>query len=113
MSAHTLASTVDTSLALGGIKVALITVTLTASYNTNGSTLDLSSIFPSKCYGLMQSSVAPHGSAKYHASYVPAALYDAATGKVKILDVTTDPGAEVSSTTDLSATTMVFMAVGL
>lgn len=110
MSAHTLASTVDTSLALGGLKVATITVTGSASYDAGGSTLDLSTIFPSKCYGLSQTGVSPHGSAKYQPTYVPAAANAPATGKVKIHDITASSGAEASG--DLSATTFTFLALG-
>lgn len=110
MSAHTLASTVMNEI-LFGMKVALVTVTGSASYDAGGSILDLSTIFPSKVYGAVQAAVSPHGSAKYQLAFVPGASQGPALGKIKIIDATTDPGAEASG--DLSATTFTLVVFGL
>ena len=112
MSAHTLVS-YPVVEALLGMKKAVITITGTASYDTGGSTLDLSSLFPSKVYGLREIAVSPHGSAKYKLSFVPGSSYDPATGKIKIHDVTAASGAEVTSTTDLHATTWTLEVTGV
>lgn len=110
MSAHTLASTLRAEVT-GGIKKAVVTVTGSASYDTGGSTLDLSSIF-TLVYGVNVIAISPHASGKYNDRFIPGASYAPSTGKIKLYDTTTDPGAEVSSTTDLSATTFTIEVTG-
>ena len=94
-----------------------------ASYDTNGSPLDLSSsnttltgLNPMAAFtrvdGVNFIGVNPHGSAKYQPAYVRAASGAPATGTIKAHDVTASSGAEVSSTTDLSATTFFVEVFG-
>jgi len=110
MSAHTLGTVVDTSLALGGLKVSLVPVTGSASYDAGGSLLDLSSIFPSKAIGAVQVATSPHASAKYRAVFIRGTSDGPTLGKLKVYDSTTDPGAEASG--DLSATTFTLLVIG-
>lgn len=110
MSAHSLVSVLQVETILG-IKAALVTFTGSASYDAGGSLLDLSSVFPSKVYGLAQMAVSPHGSAKYQPAFVRGASDGPALGKVKIHDVTASSGAEASG--DLSATTFTAIAIGI
>lgn len=118
MSAHTLASTVKTEI-LGSIKKAIVTVTGSASYDSGGSTLDLSSIFPSKVYGANVVAVTPHASDKYRASYIAGSSNNPATGKIKLRNLATvttgTPGSvdETASTTDLSGTTWTLEVTGV
>jgi len=110
MSAHSLVSTLQLET-LFGIKVAVVTFTGSSSYDAGGSTLDLSTLFPSKVYGAAQLGVSPHGSAKYQPAYVPAAQNAPSSGKVKIHDITASSGAEASG--DLSATTFTALVFGV
>lgn len=110
MSAHSLVSTLQVETILG-IKMALVTFTGSASYDAGGSLLDLSSVFPSKVYGLAQTAVSPHGSAKYQPTFVRGASDGPALGKVKIHDITASSGAEASG--DLSATTFTALVFGV
>ena len=124
MSAFVVASVL--SLTIGGVgaqKRAVFSVTGTASYDTGGSTFDLSSanttltgLNPAAAFtrvdGLNIVGVNPHASGKYHAAHVRASSGAPATGKIKLYDVTTDPGAEVSSTADLSGTTFFVEVLG-
>lgn len=110
MSAHSLVSTLQLET-LFGIKVAVVTFTGSASYDAGGSILDLSTLFPSKVYGLVQAAVSPHGSAKYQPVFVRGASDGPALGKVKIHDITASSGAEASG--DLSATTFTAIAIGI
>jgi hypothetical protein len=112
MSAHTLASSPVVE-SLVGLKKAVVTVTGCTSYETGGSALDLSSIFKSKVYGISRIGTDPHGSDKYALTYVPAASNAPATGKIKIRDLTAASDAEVTSTTDLSATTWTLEVTGV
>jgi hypothetical protein len=109
------AFTVATPLAVQTLleeRRAVVGIAGTASYDTNGSTVDLSSICPSKAYGINVLSVSAHAGARYRLVYTPAGSYEPATGKIKILDMAVDPVAEVGSTTDLSATTWVIEVIG-
>ena len=118
MSAHTLASTLRVEI-LGSLKKALVTVTGSASYDTGGSTIDLSSIFPSKVYGARIIAVTPHASDKYLASYIAGSSNNPATGKLKFRNLATvttgTPGSvdEAASTLDLSATTFTLEVDGV
>jgi hypothetical protein len=106
-----------------------LSVTGSASYDTNGSTLDLSSantdfvaLDPmaqfTRVDGVSVIGVNPHGSDKYVAAYVRAASGAPATGKLKVRDLTSvttgTPGnvGEVSSTADLSGTTFFVEVIG-
>lgn len=100
---------------------AVLLITGTASYDTNGSVVDLSALPGggfTKVHGAKVIGVGAHASDKYLFTFVPAASYAAATGKLKVrnaLIVTTGtPGSldEISSTTDLSALTFVLEVVG-
>lgn len=101
---------------------AVVLVTGTASYDTNGSVIDLSALTSggfTKVHGAKLIGVGAHTSDKYLMTFVPAASYAAATGTIKVrnaLIVTTGtPGSldEIASTTDLSALTFVFEVVGV
>ena len=111
MSAFTVATTPLAVQTLLEERRASVVVTGTASYDTNGSTVNVGAL-PSACHGMEVLSVSAHGSAKYRLVYTPAGSYAPATGKIKVFDISTDPAAEVSSTTDLSATTWVVEFVG-
>ena len=81
-----------------GIKFAVGTATSTASYDTNGSVIDLSDVFASKVYG----ATFLVNNAAFRYVFVPTATtYAAATGKVFIDD---NAGTEEGATTDLSTT---------
>jgi len=110
MSAHSLVSSPQIETFLG-IKVALVTFTGSASYDAGGSLLDLSTIFPSRVYGLVQMAVSPHGSAKYQPVFVRGLSDGPALGMVKIHDITASSGAEASG--DLSATTFTALVFGV
>jgi hypothetical protein len=111
MSANTAAT--PTRVTLGDLKRAVIDVTGTASYDTGGSLIDLSATFPSKVLGATVIATSPHASDKYRVMFIPGASDGAALGKLKIRDLSAASDAEVSSTTDLSATTFRIEAVGL
>lgn len=110
MSAHALVSTKLLETVFG-TRFALVTFTGSASYDAGGSILDLSTLFPSKVYGLAQVGVSPHGSAKFQPTFVPGASDGPALGKVKIHDITASSGAEASG--DLSATTFSAIVFGV
>ena len=118
MSAHTLASTLRVEI-LGSLKKALVTVTGCTSYETGGSTIDLSSIFPSKVYGARVIAVTPHASDKYLATYIAGSSNNPATGKLKFRNLATvttgTPGSvdEAASTLDLSGTTFTLVVTGV
>ena len=91
-----------------GVKLAVCSAVSTASYDTGGSTIDLSDIFASKVYG----ATFLVNNAAFRYVFVPTATtYAAATGKVFVDD---NAGAQASSTDDLSTTpgTVVFLAWG-
>lgn len=110
MSAFTVGN--PTKVSLGDIKSAIVDVAGSASYDTAGSLVDLSGIFPSKVHGVKVIAVSPHGSDKYRAVYIPGASNAPALGKLKVRDLTAASDAEVTSTTDLSATTFTLEVLG-
>lgn len=124
MSAFTIAAVLGRTVGtLGAQKRVTLQVTGTASYDSNGSLLNLSSsnttltgLDPDAVFTRVDAvsvvGVTPHGSAKYQPAYVRAASGAPATGTIKVHDVTASSGAEVSSTTDLSATTWFLEVVG-
>lgn len=108
---------------LGAQKRVTFQFTGTGSYDTGGSLVDLSSanstltdLNPLASFtrvdGVNVMGVTPHGSAKYQLAYVRASSGAPATGKLKVIDATTDPGAEASSTADLSGTTWFAEVIG-
>lgn len=113
----------------GAQKRATISATGPASYDTNGSVLDLSSanaalvaLDPMAAFTRVDAvklvGVNPHASDKYRPAYIRAASGAPATGTVKIRNMATvttgTPGSvdEVASTTDLSGTTFFFEVTG-
>lgn len=107
----------------GGCKQAIIRCTGTASYDTGGSVLNLSSsntallALNNEAYFTTVTGLAPVGvdtaaSDKYRLQYVNAAADAPATGLIKARDLSAQPAAEVTSTTDLSATTWTFEVFG-
>jgi hypothetical protein len=102
-----------TRTTLGDLKRAVIDTLGPASYDTGGSLIDLSATFPSKVLGVTVIAVSPHASDKYYVTFIPGASDGPALGKLKIRDLSAASDAEVSSTTDLSATTFRIEAIGL
>lgn len=100
-------------------RVATVVITGSSSYATGGDTIDLSAITGggfTKVHGVSFLGVGVSGAAndKYRLAYVPAASYAAATGKIKIRDLsTTDSATEVSNTTDLSGVTWLAQVIGV
>lgn len=108
MSAHTLVSSAKLAgyQPTDGTKAYAITFTGSASYDTGGSVLNLSTLFGSKCLGgitqqlggVLQASVIPTSS-----TYAPA------TTKVMLID---KDGTEESSADDMSGTTYTAIVWG-
>jgi hypothetical protein len=98
-------------VANGDVKTALVTITGSASYDTGGSLIDLSAYF-TKVRGAQAISASTAALSKYKFTFIPGASDGAALGKLKVNDVTAASGAEVSSTTDLSAGTYRVMFYG-
>lgn len=90
-------------------KVGIFTATLPASYDAGGSVLDLSSYF-TYVHGVEVIGQATHGDDKYYATYIPAAAYAPATGKIKVRDLTAASDAEASG--DLSAVVLRLRVTG-
>lgn len=99
---------------------AVITATGPASYDTNGSTIDLSALTGggfTKVHGVTRVGIAAHGNDKYLMSFVPGSSYDP-VGKLKVRNATIvttgTPGSldEVPSTTDLSGVTFILEVIG-
>ena len=91
-----------------GVKMAFCSAVSTASYDANGSVIDLSDIFADTVVG----AVFMVNNADFRYVFVPTATtYAAATGKVFIDD---NAGTEETATTDLSTTpgTVYFLAWG-
>lgn len=126
MSAVTITSILSiTGLGVGAGKRAVITATLPTSYDTGGSTLDMSSgnatltalthgpdaVF-AKVHGVQRIGVAAASGDRYPVSYVRGTNGDPATGKLKARDLNDDGNAEVTSTTNLSGTTIILEVIG-
>lgn len=100
-------------------RVAQIVITGSASYAVGGDTIDLSALTGggfSKVYGVCTFGVGIGGGAndKYNVTFVPATGYAAATGKLKIRDLSAvDSATEVSLATDLSAVTWIAQVIGV
>lgn len=114
---------------IGRGKRVVLTATGPASYDTNGSLIDLSSVnttltgFVSdaamvRVTGVKVVGVSPAASDRYHCTYIPAALGAPATGLIKVRDLdttgsgSTDGVIQVASTTDLSGTTFYLEVTG-
>ncbi len=106
MSAHTLVTGVRGPSAPGGDGTtwAYGTFTGSASYDSTGSVLDLSSVFTSTVVAFIAT---PRGDATLNAKWVPAASYAAATMKVFL-----DDNAGTEETGNHSGTTFDFLAIG-
>lgn len=105
----------------GNFKIAVISTVGSGSYATGGDTLDLSSAAAglgdkfngfTEVFSVNQCSYGAAADSKYFAAYIPAALGAAATGLVKIHDLTAASDAELASTTSLSAVTFYFTVIG-
>lgn len=107
----------------GGCKRALVRATGTASYDTGGSIIALGSgntvltglnneAYFTTVLGVVPVGVGTAASDVYRLQYVNAAADAAATGLLKVRDLAAAADAEVSSTTDLSATTWTFEVFG-
>ena len=93
---------------------AVVTAVGPASYDAGGSTIDLSSLAGggfSKVYGVKLISQPTAANDKYQPTFINAASYAAATGKLKIRDVSASGDAEASG--DLSAVTFVLEVTGI
>jgi hypothetical protein len=94
---------------------AIVTAACPASYDAGGSTIDLSAVTGggfTKVFGAKLIGQATAASDRYQPTFIPAAAYAAATGKLKIRDInSTDAAAEASG--DLSAVTLVLEVVGV
>jgi hypothetical protein len=121
MSAFTVVSILSADSApSGAAKRVTFTATGTASYDTAGSVLNLATSGVlgingfSAVHGVKLVGVAAAASDRYVCTYVRAAAGAPATGKLKVRDADDATAMiEVSSTTDLSALTFVFEAVGV
>ena len=110
MSAHTLGSTsweMPAPSGGSGIKVISGTGTCTASYDTGGSTFDLSSLFASKVYYCSVNI----DNASFRAQWVPGTSNASSDMKIFVDD---NAGTQASSTDDLSTTpgTFEWFAIG-
>lgn len=124
MSAFTITAVLQRDVGrYGSGKRVLLSCTGTASYDTNGSVINLSSSNTTLTgldadaaftvvNGVSVVGTTLHGSDKYRCMYVRASAGAPATGTLKVRDLSAASDAEVSSTTDLSATTFFLEVVG-
>jgi hypothetical protein len=114
MGAFTSVTTLSNELSAHGRR-AIVTAVCPASYDAGGSTIDLSAITGggfTKVYGAQLIGQATAASDRYQPTYITAASYAAATGKLKIRDINaTDGAAEASG--DLSAVTLLLEVIGV
>lgn len=99
----------------GTPKRKICVLTGTASYDTNGSVVDLSTGEEkfTKVHGMRVLSVGAHGDDKYSLTFVPGASYSPSLGTIKVRDLSAASDAEVASTTSLAAVTWVVEFTGL
>lgn len=118
MSAHTVVAVLNTSTN-SGRKVTTFTATGSASYDSGGSTIDLSTSGVlgveagfTVVHGCRQVGLANGGAAnsKYYHSFIVGSSYSPTGGKIKIHDLSQAADAETSG--DLSAITFIYEAVG-
>lgn len=124
MSAFTITSVKMISVGgPGGCKRAIVRCTGTASYDTGGSVLNLSSSNTvltglnneaafTTVLGVVPVGVGTAASDVYRLQYVNAAADAPATGLLKARDLAAAADAEVGAATDLSATTWTFEVFG-
>lgn len=107
----------------GAGKRVLVTATGPASYDSNGSVLNVASsnttltdivndAYLTVVNGVCQVGISPHASDKYDCKYIRDTAGAPATGTVKVRDLSAASDAEVSAATDLSGTTFYFELVG-
>jgi hypothetical protein len=100
----------------GGLKTAVVLVTLPASYDAGGSTVDFSTSGQLGANGFrtvhsaMQCGQATAADDKYYATFIVASSDAAATGKLKVRDLSAASDAEASG--DLSAVVIRFVVMG-
>lgn len=112
MSAFTFtAATAEKARSVGEIKTVIMTIAGPASYDTGGSVIDLAEFF-AKVYGVEILAVGAAASSKYKGTFVPGASDAPSLGKIKLNDITAASGAEVVSTTDLSALSFTVRVTG-
>lgn len=117
MGAFTYGTVTRVSPASNG-KTVELSVTGPASYDANGSVLDLSVATRgawegfTAVYDVEQIGIGAHGNDKYRLMFVPAASGAAATGTLKARDLSAASDAEVSGGTDLSGVTFYLRAQG-
>ncbi len=116
MSAHTVSATPLGFVNLQGLKAAVVTVTLSASYDSGGSVVDLSTSGNLAAAGFKTVTGAmllgheTAASGKYLPVFVPAASNAAATGLLKIYDTSQAGDAETSG--DLHASLIRLLVTG-
>jgi hypothetical protein len=114
MGAFTSVTALSNELTAHGRR-AVVTAVCPASYDAAGSTIDLSALTGggfTKVYGAVLIGQATAASDRYQPTFVPAAAYAAATGKLKIRDINAADGAAEASG-DLSAVTLVLEVIGV
>ena len=113
----------DPGNGVGAPKRAVLSATGTASYDTNGRLIDLSSVNtvltgldPMAAFNRVDAvnfcGVNPHGSDIYRPAYVRAASGAPATGTIKVRDLSAASDAEIASTTDIHTTTFFLEVIG-
>lgn len=125
MSAFTVTAVKSVNVGgIGALKRIVIQLTGPASYDTGGSVLNLASTnttltglnneaFFTYVHGLNVLNCDTAASDKYRMQYLGAAAFAPATGAIKVRDLSAASDAEVSSTTDLSATTWTVEVFGV
>lgn len=97
------------------LRTSVVTAVCPASYDAGGSTIDLSALTSggfTKVYGVKLIGQATAASDRYQPTFITAASYAAATGRLKIRDINaTDGAAEASG--DLSGVTLVLEVIGI
>jgi hypothetical protein len=107
MSAHTIVSALTIATgAGGGLKQMAVSITGSASYDTGGSVLDLSSYFSDEVRMIHPTA---QGTAPLGAQYVPDTGNAPATCKVVLID---KDGTEESSTDNMSGTVYDLIVTG-
>lgn len=115
MSAHTVSATIVSFCNLpGALKIAVVTVQGSASYDSGGSAADLSTSGNlglqygfQTVKGAIAIGQATAGNDKYYCTYVPAT---AATGLIKVRDLSAASDAEASG--DISSVAWKFLVIG-
>jgi len=105
MSAHTLVTAVQVGETLSGVKAVAGTFTGSASYDADGSVLDLSSVFSDEVRSII---ALAQGAVGKVCHYVPAGSNAPATGELAV----DDGGTQATAADDLSGITFDFIAIG-